>query len=127
MDMSRAVNQAGYEVSRAAFAAAQGLVSSWGGQLAVVLVPTREEVYDSLTAAAMGDDLDRIGSARRAMLDLCAELQLLCYDALADLQKASVSNELLFYSDDLHLNPSGNRAFAELLHKWLVADGLLHE
>lgn len=125
MDMSRTVNQAGYEVSRAALAAAQELVSSWGGQLAVVLVPTREEVYESLTAAAMGEDLDKIGSARLAMHDLCAELQLVCYDALADLRKPAASSELLYYSDDLHLNPLGNRVFAELLHGWLDAAGLL--
>lgn len=125
MDMSRTVNQAGFEISHAAFAAAQELVSSWGGQLVVVLVPTREEVYQSLTAAAMGDDLDKIGSARLAMLELCAELGLTCYDALADLKNRAATGELLYYSDDLHLNPLGNRVFAELLHKWLDAGGLL--
>ncbi|MCY3798080.1 MAG: hypothetical protein OXG84_09745 [Chloroflexi bacterium] len=125
MDMARAVNQAGYEVSRAAFAAAQELVSSWGGQLVVVLVPTREEVYDSLTATALGDDLDKIVSARLAMQALCAELSLTCYDALADLRKRAASSELLYFSDDLHLNPLGNRVFAELLHLWLDAGGFL--
>lgn len=125
MDMSREVNQAGYEISRAAFAAAQELISSWGGHLVVVLVPTREEVYRSVTAAAMGDELDKIGSARLAMLDLCAELKLVCYDALADLKNAAVTSELLYYSDDLHLNPLGNRVFAERLHGWLEAVGLL--
>lgn len=124
MDMSRAVNQAGYEISRAAFAAARELVSSWGGQLVLVLVPTREEVYDSLTAAMLGENLDKIVSARLAMLGLCAELQLLCYDALADLQDRAASSELLYYRDDLHFNSLGNRVFAELLHKWLDAGGL---
>lgn len=125
MDMSRAGNQAGYEISRLAFANTQELVSSWGGRLAVVLVPTREEVYQSLTAAAMGDDLEKIRSARLAMLDLCAELQLVCYDTLADLQNAAASGELLYHSDDMHFNPLGNRVFAELLHEWLAAGGLL--
>ena len=127
MDMSRTVNQAGYEVSRAALAAAQELVSSWGGQLAVVLVPTREEVYDSMTAPAMGEDLDKIGSARLAMHDLCAELQLVCYDALADLRKPAASSELLYYSDDLHLNALGNRVFAKLLYEWLDSGALLDD
>ena len=86
MDMSRAVNQAGYEISRAAFESAQELVSTWGGRLVVLLVPTREEVYESQTAAALGDELDAIRSARLAMLDLCAELELVCYDALDDLR-----------------------------------------
>jgi len=125
MDMSRVVNQAGYEISRAAFNSAQELVSSWGGQLVILLVPTREEVYESLTAAALGDDLDAIRSARLAMLDLCADLQLVCYDALADLQERAATSELLYYADDLHLNPLGNRVLAELLREWLDEGGIL--
>ena len=125
MDMSRAVNQAGYEISRDAFLSAQELVSSWGGQLVVLLVPTREEVYESFTAAALGDELDTIRSARLAMLGLCAELQLLCYDALGDLREHALTSELLYYADDLHLNPLGNRVFAESLRAWLDENGLL--
>lgn len=127
MDMSREVNQAGYEISRAAFAAARELVSSWGGRLVVALVPTREEVYQSVTVAALGDDLGKIGSARRAMLDLCVELQLVCYDALADLQKRAAGSDLFYYSDDLHFNPLGNRVFAELLREWLASGGSLDQ
>lgn len=125
MDMSRAVNQAGYEISRAAFNSARELVASWGGKLAIVLVPTREEVYESLTAEALGDDLAAIRSARLAMLELCAELQLVCYDALADLRARAATSELLYYSDDLHLNPRGNRVFAQRLRDWLDANDML--
>lgn len=125
LDMSRAVNRAGYEISRVAFDSARKIVSAWGGQLVVVLVPTREEVYASLTAPALGSDLGAIGSARLAMLDLCAELELLCYDALADLQERAATSELLYYADDLHLNPLGNRVFAEILRGWLDESGFL--
>ena len=120
MDMSRPANQAGLEISRAAFTMAQNLIATWEGRLAVVLVPTREEVYREFTAAAMGADLDRIASARLAMLELCAELDLLCYDALADLQARASGGELLYYEDDLHFNPLGNQVFAELLTGWLA-------
>ena len=125
MDMTRAVNQAGYEISRAAFESAQALVSSWGGRLVVLLVPTREEVYQSYTAAALGDELKAIGSARLAMMGLCSELNLVCYDALDDLQERAAASDLLYYADDLHLNPLGNRVFAELLRDWLDESGLL--
>ena len=127
MDMSRPVNQAGYKISRAAFAKAQRLVASWGGQLVVVLVPTREEVYDSLTAAALGADLDAIRSARLAMLDLCVEQQLTCYDALAEIQRRAATSELLYYADDMHWNPLGNRVFADLLQNWLEERGMLDD
>ena len=126
MDMTRPANQAGLEISRTALSMAQDLVATWGGRLAVVLVPTREEVYQEFTAGAMGDELDHIISARMAMLDLCTKLNLLCYDALADLQERSRDNKLLYYEDDLHLNPLGNQIFAELLAGWLADRELLN-
>ena len=125
MDMSRPVNQAGYEISRAAFEGAQELVATWGGQLIVLLVPTREEVYAAQTASLLGDELDAIRSARLAMLDLCAELQLACFDALGGLQERATAGELLYYADDLHLNPLGNQVFAGLLREWLADNGFL--
>ena len=125
MDMTRAANQAGYEISRTAFSMAQDLIATWDGRLVVVLVPTREEVYQAYTAEALGDELDQIISARLAMLELCAELDLLCYDALADLGERAEGGELLYYEDDLHLNPLGNRVFAELLAGWLAQQNLL--
>lgn len=125
LDMSRAVNQAGLEISRAVFESAKDLVTSWGGQLVVALVPTREEVYQSLTAAALGDDLAVLSSASLAMLDLCAELQLICFDPLAEMRAAADHSELLYYADDLHLNPAGNRVYADLLRQWLAENGFL--
>ena len=125
MDMSRPANQAGLEISRAAFEAAQSLVNSWGGDLVVVLAPTREEVYESLTDSAMGDDLEAIHSARLAMLDLCGDLQLICYDALPDMRARAQDSRLLYYEDDMHWNPLGNRVFADLLRDWLAERGLL--
>ncbi|MCY3575569.1 MAG: SGNH/GDSL hydrolase family protein [Chloroflexota bacterium] len=125
MDMSRAVNQAGYEIASAALSKAQALVSSWGGQLIILIIPTREEVYESLTATALGRDLAAIRSARLAMLKLCAELNLVCYNALADMQQQAEKSQLLYYADDLHLNPLGNRVFAELLRDHLRAGGML--
>ena len=125
MDMARPANHTGLEISRAAFTMAQALIETWDGRLAVVLVPTREEVYETYTAPALGAELDEIKSARLAMLALCAELDLLCYDALADLQERASGGALLYYEDDLHLNPLGNRVFAELMAGWLAEKNLL--
>lgn len=124
-DMARPANQAGFARSRAAIIEARELLASWGGQLALVLLPTREEVYEAHTARQMGADLDKIRSARLAMLGLCAELGLRCYDALGDLQTRSLEAGLLYYSDDMHLNPLGNRTLAEGIQAWLRAEGLL--
>ncbi len=125
MDMTRPANQAGFAISRAALSEARDLVAGWGGRMVIVLLPTREEVYDGYTAAAMGDELAALRGARLAMQELCADLALMCYDALADLQAAAVTQGLLYYADDMHLNPAGNRVLARSLHRWLMAQELL--
>ncbi len=125
MDMTRAVNQAGYHISRSAFESALDLTASWGGQFVVVLLPAREEVYEAWTASEMGDELEAISSARFAMREICAALDLLCYDALEDLQAQASDGDLLYYEDDLHLNPRGNRILADLVSEWLAEQDLL--
>ena len=125
LDMERPANQAGFDASRESFQKAVDLTESWDGQMVVLIIPTREEVYESVTADLLGDDLDKIKSARLAMLDLCEELDLLCYDALADLQASAEQGESLYYYDDMHFNPNGNRILAELVQAWLDENDLL--
>lgn len=125
LDMERQVNQIGRDASRESFRKAHELVQTWGGQLAVVIIPTREQVYAAYTADALRDDLDKIDSARLAMLDICAELDLICYDPLGDLQAVATEGEMLYYYDDMHLNPYGNHVFADLMQAWLDEQGLL--
>jgi hypothetical protein len=121
LDMSRPANQFGLEQSRAAFAEAQTLVAGWEGELAVVIIPTREEVYDFVTEPLMGSaELDRQRSARLAMLDLCESLDLACFDPLPVLQIRAQAGEALYYADDMHLNPIGNAALAAAFRDWLT-------
>lgn len=125
MDMQRPANQAGYDASRQSFQQARDLVDSWGGELVVVLMPTREQVYAEWTSEALRDDLDKIDSARLAMLELCEELELLCYDPLTEMQALAETANLLYYDDDMHLNPEGNRVFANLVGQWLSENELI--
>jgi lysophospholipase L1-like esterase len=53
------------------------------------------------------------------MLDLCAELDLRCFDAYEALQARAQQGDALYYSDDMHLNPAGNRVLAEAISAWL--------
>jgi hypothetical protein len=116
LDMSREANQIGYEMSRNAFAAAQSLVAGWGGQMVVVIIPTREEVYHTLAAPLLGEDhLLRLQSARDAMLALCDALALVCHDAYEALQPRAALGEALYHADDMHLNARGNQVLAEWL------------
>lgn len=120
LDMSRPANQYGLERSRAAFQQAQDIVAGWGGELVVVIIPTREEVYETLTEPIMGKaELDKQRSARLAMLDLCAELDLRCRDLLLGFQQLAQDDTVLYYADDMHLNRAGNQVLAAFLTQWL--------
>jgi len=119
LDMASERNQIGYELSRQAFAAAQQTVAEWGGEIVVVMIPTREEVYRELTEPLMGAAaLDRLASARAAMHDLCDALALRCLDPLEVFRARAAQNEALYYSDDMHLNPHGNAVLAA----WLASE-----
>lgn len=125
MDMSREQNQIGLRYSREAFQKAKELVSTWNGRFVVVIIPTREEVYAHLTAPIMGEAaLARLTSARDAMHDICAELDLLCYDPLDDFAQKAQAGEMLYFSDDMHLNPHGNAVLADLLAAWFDKEGV---
>jgi len=125
LDMSRPQNQIGLALSREALREARDRVQAWGGQMAVVLIPTREEAYAHLTAPVLGQAaIDQLSSARLAMLGLCEELALACYDPLPVLRQAAEQGQALYYSDDMHLNPLGNAALAQALAAWLEAEGL---
>ncbi|MFQ3674799.1 MAG: hypothetical protein SNJ83_14505 [Aggregatilineales bacterium] len=118
LDMSRPENQQGLAMSRAAFREAAALVESWGGRLVFVLIPTREEVYREMVEAVMPPaEIDRLASARAAMQGLCADLALTCWDAYDALRPPALNGEALYFVDDLHLNPNGNRTLAA----WLAA------
>lgn len=120
LNMARPANQFGLEQSRMAFTEALELVKSWDGRLVVVIIPTREEVYDFATEPVMGKtELDKHRSARLAMLDLCAELTLECVDPLPELQARAQNGARLYYTDDMHLNADGNAALAEILEEAL--------
>ncbi len=127
MNMADPRNQQGLAFTREALQAADALVRGWGGTLVVVLTPTREQVYRHLTEPVMGaDQLAIYDGAYNAMLGLCDELDLVCFDPLPQLQQHAQWGEHLYYSDDMHLNPHGNDVFAKLTWGWLGGAGLLY-
>lgn len=121
-------NQAGMGYTLAALLEARELVEGWGGHLAVLIMPTRELVYAEHTAPLLGEAAMSIHDApRKQMLAWCAEYNLTCFDALPRLREYAASTPLLYYADDLHLNPTGNAIFAEIVWRWLGGLGLLYE
>jgi hypothetical protein len=121
LDMDAPQNQIGYDLSREAFTQAQALVASWEGDLVVILMPTREEVYRHLTEPIMGASaIDQLQSARTAMHRLCDDLTLTCYDPYDVFVERALAGEALYHVDDMHLNPHGNAVLAEALQTWFA-------
>jgi hypothetical protein len=110
----------GIPTTRDALQNAKETVEGWGGKFVVFLVPTREEVYSEYTAADLGDKIEIYHGARETMLELCKELTLTCYDLLPELQKYADQGEMLYYVDDMHLNPHGNEVVEALVQNWLT-------
>ncbi len=128
MDMTDERTIIGMQFTRASLEEAQRIVSEWGGTLAVIIIPTREQVYAHVTEPLMGADaLDLLDGPRQAVLTMCDELALLCFDPLPLLQQRAQAGEILYYSDDLHLNAQGNAVLAEMIWRWLGGLGLLYE
>ena len=125
LDMSRPENEYGYAQTREAFETARDAVAAWGGELVVVIIPTREEVYSEITVPVMGqENLRTLESARQSMVELCTELAIECLDPTEELTEHA-QNTALYYADDMHLNAAGNAALAEILQGWLenIRDG----
>jgi hypothetical protein len=123
LDMSLEKNQQGLIYSQDSFKEAQDLVTSWNGRLVVVLIPTREEVYSSITAPIMGQEaIDKLASARLTMLELCEMKNLQCLDPIEEFRQYAENGEALYFSDDMHLNPLGNRILAEWLNTRLFSN-----
>lgn len=126
MDMTRRENHVGLEYSRTAFQEAQALVETWGGEMVVIVIPTREEVYAPLTEPIMGAEaLNKLRSSRTTMLELCEELSLTCFDPLPIFQARAQQGEILYYADDMHLNAHGNAVLAEALADWMQEQDLI--
>jgi len=128
MDLSKPQNSLVYDYTKHAIREAQALVTSWGGQMVTMLIPTRKQVYRYITEPITGTDRLAIhDDAYTAMLGLCTELDLTCFDPLPQLQAFAQHGDLLYYAEDLHLNPRGNAILAEPLWGWLGGQRLLYD
>jgi len=125
LDMSRQENLFGLSDSQRAFTQAKALVDTWGGEIVVVMMPTREEVYAHLTEPQLGQlALFQLSSAREAMQEICFNTGLRCFDPYDVFVERALQGEALYHVDDMHLNAHGNAVLATALEAWLIEQGL---
>jgi hypothetical protein len=123
-DMTQARNLEGETLSHRVMLDTRTLVKKNGGQLVMLLIPTKEEVYCALTEPKLGTAaIDAIAAPRLRMLDFCAAQQIRCLDLLPALQAAN--REQLYFSTDPHLTPRGNEIVAQAVAAYLRDQGLV--
>ncbi len=120
-DMAQPTNQDGWTRSQEAFRAARDMVEGYGGTLLIVLMPTKEQVYRSMSEPLLGaDKLALLDEPYNLMKDFCAQENLTCLDLLPILQDYA-ADEQIYYTTDMHLNARGNAILAETLAGWIDA------
>lgn len=112
---------AGLVATRSALAVAQTEANTQGSRLLLLLVPPKELVYWHLLS---GVDLDvseaDLLAPYRDILGACAELQLFCFDLLPPLRTEAMAGSQLYFSEDGHLTPLGNRFVANEVRQLLT-------
>ncbi len=122
-DMTESRNLEGEQLSHEAILKTRQIVEQNGGKFVIILIPTKEETYRSLTEPQMGKAaLDGIAAPRLRLLDFCAAQGLTCFDALDSLSKQSVQ---VYYATDIHLNDEGNRVLADSVADFLRAQKIV--
>jgi hypothetical protein len=140
--------------TRSALQAARDACQRMGARLVVAPIPGKAAVVPAARAALEAQilGLDPLAGLRRwlrkepdprteprlapgsawspdqpveTFLALCRDLGVETIDARAALRARAGAGESLYYQADWHFDPSGNRAFARVLHDELDARGLL--
>lgn len=125
-DMNEARNLEGEQISQRAIRETRDTVEKNGGIFVVVIVPTKEEIYRRWTEPEMGAArIDGLEAPRRRLMAFCAAQDLTCFDAEAALKAASAGGAHLYYKDDMHLNPAGNRVLADAVAAFLDERGIV--
>jgi hypothetical protein len=118
-----------YARFRATVTAVKRLAESHGLRLAVVLVPAKEEVYswvwEGKTPWSNGAGSSGFAEVLR---DICREENLLFLDLKPHLVQESrrlyeASGQLLYWYDDTHMNPAGNKFTAPIIYRELMQKG----
>lgn len=119
-DVSLDKNQIGRTHTEEAILEAQTILADADVELIIVLIPTKEEVYHAQTEQHLGSTtLDALTQGRTEMLAFCATHQLHCFDTTPTFTASAEQNDLLYWSEDTHLNPAGNRHLTTSIHQFL--------
>ena len=97
-------------------------------RLVVLYFPSKEEVYWESIKSEM-KNLEsfngRIHQLRNTTMELCRSRPLLCFDLTPSLEEAARHGDHLYFSTDIHWNPSGHKLVASAINRFLLDEKLL--
>lgn len=103
-------NQQGFELTQQAILETQARLKNEGIEFVILIIPTKEEVYETWTADVMGAYLlDEISEGRNEMHLFCESNALTCLDATQALTDQANAGNLVYHAQDTHLNELGNK------------------
>jgi hypothetical protein len=127
-DLSNPKNQQGLETSQQALHEAHARLAASGISLVLVLIPSKEEVYRQWTEGQLGSAwFDSVGKGRQEMHNVCQTENLQCLDMAPILTSHANRREMVYWPDDFHLNPSGNRIVSDSVWEFLAQQGLVQK
>jgi hypothetical protein len=116
----------GWPLTRPAITGARDALKDQDIQFLVVLIPTKEEVYQHYLEAELGKAwFEDASNGRHLMLDLCQEEGLTCLDVTDDLVQAASRGEQVYWPTDFHLNARGNQIVADAIWRFIDEHQLL--
>lgn len=115
---SDVTNHPNFKPLVAAITGIHSLANTMNARLRLVVMPTKEEVYDWILGGSV--QVSQSGTSV-AISNVCSEAGIDFYDLkqpLHDLARSLYAGEgaLLWWNDDTHLNERGHAAVADLLH-----------
>src|SRR5260221_3493529 len=120
------VNAYGWKRSVQSRDDAAALLQGLGAKMLLVVIPTKEEDYSSfLTQTLVHAYLDQLSVTRRIVLQQCADLSSSWLHTLPAFQDAIKNGQTIYYAFDSHLDASGNHLLEDLVHSYIVKNGLL--
>lgn len=118
--------QYGWERNLEAYESGVQMLDSIGTQVVFVLIPTKEEAYESLLVDLLGEGyFVEASESRQRLLGVCAERGWHCIDMTPALQAATRDGETVFHARDFHLNASGNHVVARVINDYIESHQLL--
>jgi len=119
-------NQYGQKRNIQAHEAGEQLAASLNARMIIVALPTKEVTYSDYLKDKLGQSyLEQIDQTRQMLLDECKQNGWDCIDPLPSFQDAVRNGQTVYYAFDSHLDASGNRILAQLVHDYVMQNQML--